>query len=274
MARPADGRPAVLSPLDEALALAARGRLLDGQVVVLTGATGGIGCVAAQVLAAAGASLAAVDLDGARVGALEAELGAGGTATLGGAFDASDTSAFATFRARVEAELGPVDGLVNLAGLFDPAPYDAIDPAGWEGALQANLGTTFAGCQTFLPGMVERGRGSVVNVSSTAGEYGSIRPASHYAAAKGGVIALTRSLAREVGPAGVRVNALSPGPIDTLGLVAASADARTAVASRTLLGRLGRPDEIAMACVFLLSPLSSYVTGHVLGVNGGALLWP
>ena len=120
--------------------------------------------------------------------------------------------------------------------------------------------------------MVARGSGSVVNFASTAGEYGSIRAAAHYAAAKGGVIALTKSLAREVSPAGVRVNAVSPGPTDTPALLAATPEQRAVAGSRTLFGRLGQPHEIAGACVFLLSPLSTFVTGTVLQVNGGALL--
>jgi NAD(P)-dependent dehydrogenase (short-subunit alcohol dehydrogenase family) len=121
--------------------------------------------------------------------------------------------------------------------------------------------------------MIERRRGSIVNFASTAGEYGSIAPAAHYAAAKAGVIGLTKSLAREVSPSGVRVNALSPGPIDTPALLGeASAEARATTLARTLFGRLGDPLEIAGACAFLLSPLSSFMTGTVLQVNGGSLL--
>jgi NAD(P)-dependent dehydrogenase (short-subunit alcohol dehydrogenase family) len=120
--------------------------------------------------------------------------------------------------------------------------------------------------------MVARGGGSIVNFASTAGEYGSVRAAAHYAAAKGGVIALTKSLAREVSPAGVRVNAVSPGPTDTPALLAATPEQRAIAGSRTLFGRLGQPHEIAGACVFLLSPLSTFVTGTVLQVNGGSLL--
>jgi NAD(P)-dependent dehydrogenase (short-subunit alcohol dehydrogenase family) len=111
-----------------------------------------------------------------------------------------------------------------------------------------------------------------VNIASTAGEYGSVSPAAHYAAAKGGVIAMTKSLAREVSPHGVRVNAVSPGPIDTAALGAVSDEAKARIGARTLFGRLGRPHEIAGACIYLLSPLSTFVTGHVLRVNGGSLL--
>jgi NAD(P)-dependent dehydrogenase (short-subunit alcohol dehydrogenase family) len=120
--------------------------------------------------------------------------------------------------------------------------------------------------------MIARNRGSIVNFSSTAGEYGSIRPSAAYAAAKGGVIALTKSLAREVSPAQVRVNCISPGPIDTPGLKAASDDDRAIAASRTLLGRLGTVHEIARSVVYLLSDDAAFVTGEVLRVNGGSLL--
>jgi NAD(P)-dependent dehydrogenase (short-subunit alcohol dehydrogenase family) len=120
--------------------------------------------------------------------------------------------------------------------------------------------------------MTARGRGSIVNFASTSGEYGSISAAAHYAAAKGGVIALTKTLAREVAGAQVRVNAVSPGPTDTVALGLATPEQKASVGARTLFGRLGRPEEIAAACVFLLSPLSTFITGHVLRVNGGSLL--
>jgi NAD(P)-dependent dehydrogenase (short-subunit alcohol dehydrogenase family) len=241
--------------------------MLDGQRVILTGATGGIGGTVARMLVAAGARIAVADLADERVGALASELDC-----YGEALDVSSWEAFAAFHGRVEAELGPVDGLVNCAGLWAPLPYDEIDERVWAETLAANLATTFATCRAVLPGMVERGAGSVVNFASTAGEYGSIRPAAHYAAAKGGVIALTKSLAREVSPRGVRVNAVSPGPIDTPAFGAATPEQRAAANARTLFGRVGQPHEIAGACIFLVSPLSTFVTGHVLGVNGGSLL--
>jgi NAD(P)-dependent dehydrogenase (short-subunit alcohol dehydrogenase family) len=251
----------------EESAFRAAAGMLDGQVVILTGATGGIGSTIARMLAAAGARLAVTDLGADRVDELAAELGCHGAAA-----DVSDTDSFASFHRDVEAELGPLDGIVNCAGLWAPLPYDRIDQAAWAQTIAANLGTAFASCSTVLPGMVERGRGSVVNFASTAGEYGSISPAAHYAAAKGGVVAMTKSLAREVSPHGVRVNAVSPGPIDTVALGAATAEQKTSVGARTLFNRLGRPYEIAGACVFLLSPLSTFMTGTVVQVNGGSLL--
>jgi len=127
-------------------------------------------------------------------------------------------------------------------------------------------------CELVSAPMVAAGRGSIVNFASTAGESGSISPAAHYAAAKGGVIALTKSLARELSPLGVRVNAVSPGPIDTSGLRQGSSAEYQEVADRTLLARLGTPQEIAGCVAFLLSSDSFFVTGHILRANGGSLL--
>jgi NAD(P)-dependent dehydrogenase (short-subunit alcohol dehydrogenase family) len=246
--------------------------LLAGRTVILTGASGGIGRVTARVLGAAGARVALTDLDAGALAPVERELREAGTEVLAVAMDASDQAAFVTLHERVAAELGPVDGLVNCAGLFEIAAFETIDATAWSRTIAANLGTAAAGCLAVLPGMVQRGSGSIVNVASTAGEYGSISPASHYAAAKAGVIGLTKSLAREAGPAGVRVNALSPGPIETAALRATTPEQKAIAGSRTLFGRLGQPEEIAAGCAYLLSPLSTFVTGHVLRVNGGALL--
>ena len=256
----------------EVLSLVSGTPTLHNKTVIVTGAGGGIGRVTAQVLAAAGASVAITDLTEELLKPVHEELRAAGADPLVEAIDASDFASFRMLCERTAAELGPVDGLVNVAGLWEMAPVERIAPEAWTRVLAANLQTTFAGCQAILPAMIERGSGSIVNVASTAGEYGSVRPASHYAAAKGGVIALTKSLAREASPHGVRVNAVSPGPIDTAALGATSEDDRVAIGSRTLLGRPGRPHEIASACVFLLSSFSGFVTGHVLRVNGGSLL--
>jgi NAD(P)-dependent dehydrogenase (short-subunit alcohol dehydrogenase family) len=252
---------------EAAFAAAGARPVLEDDVVVLTGATGGIGRSIAELLVAAGARVAITDLSAEAVGALAAELGVHGAAC-----DVASRDAFAAFHAAVEAELGPVHGIVNCAGLWAPAPYDEVDERAWAATVDANLKTAFVACSVVLPGMVERGAGSVVNFASTAGEFGSVRAAAHYAAAKGGVIAMTKSLAREVSPAGVRVNAISPGPTDTPALLAATTEQRAIASRRTLFNRLGEPYEIASGCVFLLSPLSTFMTGTVLQVNGGSLL--
>jgi NAD(P)-dependent dehydrogenase (short-subunit alcohol dehydrogenase family) len=254
-------------------AVAGGAPLLAGRTVVVTGATGGIGATLARLLAAAGAKVALTDLREEAVAQAAAELREDGAEVCARAIDASDPAAFAAFAAEAAAELGPVDGLVNCAGLFEVRDFTALGEQDWTRALSANLGTAVAGCAAVLPGMLARGGGSIVNVASTAGEYGSISPAAHYAAAKGGVIGLTKSLAREAAPGNVRVNAVSPGPTETAATHAdTSPEQKAAVAARTLFNRLGRPEEIAAGCVFLLSPLSTFITGHVLRVNGGSLL--
>jgi 2-hydroxycyclohexanecarboxyl-CoA dehydrogenase len=240
------------------------------RVVVVTGASGGIGRAVVQLLAASGVRLAVTDLSADGLAEVVGEIDAGRVCRA--PLDATDLDAFVGFRDRVEAELGPIDGLVNCAGLWQSEEFASIGEEAWRRLLAANLDTAFAGCSAVLPRMCARGRGSVVNVASTAGEYGSIAPAAHYAAAKGGVIGLTKSLAREAGGSGVRVNAISPGPIDTPAMGLSSPADRAAVEGRTLLGRLGRPEEVATAAAFLLGDWSSFVTGHVLRVNGGALI--
>jgi NAD(P)-dependent dehydrogenase (short-subunit alcohol dehydrogenase family) len=270
----ADARPAgpvAADPVVVERALEESG-LLRGATVILTGATGGIGRDLAAALAFAGARLALADLDADATGTLAAELAAAGHAVLGAGFDAASQPDFGAFHHRVEEELGPVDGLVNCAGLWQPRPFAELTPADLARVIDANLTTAFVGCLTVLPGMVARRSGSIVNFASTAGEYGSITPAAHYAAAKGAVIGMTKSLAREASPHNVRVNAISPGPVDTVALGAATSAQKAEVGARTLFGRLGQPAEIAAGCVYLLSPLASFVTGHVLRVNGGSLL--
>jgi NAD(P)-dependent dehydrogenase (short-subunit alcohol dehydrogenase family) len=214
--------------------------LLAGRTVVMTGAAGGIGATLARLLGAAGARVALTDLREDAIAPVAAALREDGAEVHARALDASDHAAFAAFAAEAEAELGPVDGLVNCAGLFDVQDFTALTEQDWARALAANLGTAVAGCAAVLPGMLARGGGSIVNVASTAGD--------------------------------VRVNAVSPGPTETAALGGATREQQDAVAARTLFNRLGRPEEIAAGCVFLLSPLSTFITGHVLRVNGGSLL--
>jgi NAD(P)-dependent dehydrogenase (short-subunit alcohol dehydrogenase family) len=247
------------------------GPLLAGKTVVLTGAAGGIGRRVSEVLCEAGANAVLLDRPGDSLSELEDRLRA--TTAEVRATDVTSREAVAEVVRDIEARLGSIDVLVNCAGLWKVQEWDDIDDNSWRTVLDVNLGSTFICCQAVLPGMVDRGTGSIVNFSSTAGEYGSISPAAHYAAAKAGVIGLTKSLAREVSPSGVRVNAISPGPTDTVALVGTVSDeAKAKVGARTLLGRLADTDEIANGVLYLASPMSSFVTGHVLRVNGGSLL--
>ena len=261
----------MVAPMQELdLGAIARGeqRLLAGKVVIMTGAGGGIGARIAEILSLAGARLALTDVDPATLTAAAQPVGE----CVMEAFDSTDQEAFSRFHDRVLAELGPVDGLVNCAGWWSPAPFEAAHLGLLERALETNLHTAWCGCRAVFPGMVERRSGSIVNFASTAGEYGSHTPAVHYAAAKGGIIGLTKSLAREAGPHQVRVNALSPGPTATPALGASTPEQVASVSARTLFNRLGTPDEMAGGCLYLLSPLSTFVTGTVLQINGGSLL--
>ena len=246
--------------------------LLAGKTVILTGAAGGIGRHVARALAEAGASVGLTDLSSEGMDAVADELTTVRTRVTAVAFDGASEEHFAAFHRRVRNELGEVDGLITCAGRWEPRRFDEVSAAELEEMLRANVTTAWVACRSVLPAMIERGSGSVVNFASTAGEYGSISPGAHYAAAKGAVIAMTKSLAREASPHGVRVNAISPGPTDTVALGAATPEQKAAAGARTLFNRLGRPEEIAASCVYLVSEMSSFMTGHVLGVNGGSRL--
>ena len=241
-------------------------------MVLVTGAAGTIGREVSRVLAAHGARLALTDLAAEPLASLVHDLEDTAPATLGRPCDTADFEAFSAFVADTKDALGPVDVLVNVAGLFKMADFVGSEPPEWSEMIAANLLTAVVACRCVLPGMVAAQSGAIVNFASTAGEYGSIRPAAVYAAAKAGVIGFTKSLAREVSPMGVRVNAISPGPVDTPALQAAAPADRAAAAARTLVGRLGLPRDIAEGVLYLASNESSFVTGTVLQVNGGSLL--
>jgi NAD(P)-dependent dehydrogenase (short-subunit alcohol dehydrogenase family) len=240
---------------------------MKGQVAVVIGAGGGMGAAICQAFVAEGARVAAADLSEDRTA--HVELGDGDIRV---GVDATQPAGLAQLRERVERELGPADAVVNCLGVWHSADYDAIDAEDWRTVLDGNLTAAWLSCQAFLPGMVHRGGGAVVNFASTAGEYGSIRPAAHYAAAKGGIIAMTKSLAREVSPHGVRVNVISPGPVDTRMLAPVDEAQRAEIAARTLFDRLGTPEDLAAAALYLSCDDARWVTGEVLRVNGGALL--
>lgn len=240
---------------------------VDGRRIVIVGGAGGIGRAVVAGLVDEGAHVAAVDLGGAALEGLETSAP---ERTLRLAADASDPEAMRAAVASIEQEFGRIDALVNTVGLFHPGDFVDSGPADWELAIRVNLLGVMTATWAALPGMIARRSGSIVHFASTAGEYGSIRPAAAYAAAKGGVIAFTKSLAREVGAQGVRVNCISPGPVRTAMFAADTPDADGS--SRTLVGRMGTPADLLPAVRYLVSDESGYVTGEVMRVNGGSLI--
>lgn len=233
---------------------------LEARTIAVVGAGGGIGRMVCSRLRREGANVVAFDRVPTDIDGLEVH-----------ECDASDLD---SVRAAFDAHLAPeeVTGLVNLVGQFEIVEFTNSDPRHWAAMIEANLISAMTTAHVLLPAWLARGTGSIVNSASTAGEYGSIRPSAAYAAAKGGVIAFSKSLAREVSPRGVRVNVVSPGPVQTPMLKAESGPAHREAVARTLLGRLGAPADVAAAIAFLLGDDADWITGEVLRVNGGSLL--
>ena len=222
-----------------------------------------------------GHKVAVMDIDGQGAQRVSEELRAEGVTALAVAADVSDRAAVEEAFAKVRTELGPVHILVTSAGLFDFAPFTEITPESWDRLIAVNLTGTFHCCQVAVPDMVEAGWGRIVMISSSSAQRGSPKMA-HYAASKGALLSLTKSLAREYGPLGITVNNIPPSAIETPMQHQAQVDgylpSNEAMAKTVPLGRLGTGDDIAAACVFLCSDGAGYITGQVLGVNGGSVL--
>jgi 2-hydroxycyclohexanecarboxyl-CoA dehydrogenase len=230
---------------------------------LVTGGASGIGAAIVRRLAADGAAVTVADLQGDAAARLGVEIGGAGVR-----LDVTDFDAVA---AAVRGH-GPFDILVNSAGVDQHAFFTQTSPADWRRLLAVNLESVLNTTHAVLGAMQSAGYGRIVNIASEAGRLGS-RGGSVYAAAKGGVIAFTRSIARENGRKGITANVVAPGPIDTPLLrqaVAREGDRiMAAMTGATLAGRLGTPQEVAAAVAFLASEGAGYVTGEVLGVSGG-----
>ena len=234
-----------------------------------------MGLSIAQHLAARGDRIAILDLQDDAAEQAASDLRAEGAAAVGCATDVADRASVDSALNTVRAEFGPVEIMVTSAGI---APFEAfldISLESWNRTLAVNLTGTFHCLQAVIPDMVAGGWGRIVTISSSSAQQGAPRM-GHYSASKGGVIALTRTLAREFGPAGITVNTIPPSMIDTpmsrKSQEAGDLPGYEFLIGRIPVGRVGTGDDIAAACAFLCSEEAGYITGQVFGVNGGTVV--
>jgi 2-hydroxycyclohexanecarboxyl-CoA dehydrogenase len=241
---------------------------LEGRNALVTGAARGIGAGIARALAAAGARVALADVAADSVRETAEGLGKRGLAIV---MDVSDARSVRAGVAEAEARLGPLDVLVNNAGVDTIAPFIESSEAVWDRLWAVNLKGTLLTTRAVLDGMIARKRGRIVSIGSDAGRVGSTGEAV-YSATKGGVIAFSKSLAREVARHGITVNCVCPGPTDTalLEQVREYDEKLHASLARAIpLRRLGKPEDVAAAVAFLASDDAAYITGQTLSVSGG-----
>lgn len=248
---------------------------LSGKVALVTGASSGIGAATAITLAAQGASVA-INYNRNEAGANQVQqtiTAAGGKSILIQA-DVTKTSDIKTMIERTTNELGPIDILVNNAGsLVERKKLLELTEERWDDVMNLNLKSVFLVTQAVAPSMIERKTGSIINLTSIAGRNGGGPGAFHYATAKGGLITLTKGIAKELAPYGIRVNSVSPGVIDTPFHETFSTPEMIEAFVKTIpMGRIGTSEETARVIVFLASDAGSYVCGETIEVNGGQLM--
>jgi 2-hydroxycyclohexanecarboxyl-CoA dehydrogenase len=242
---------------------------LEGRIALVTGGTGGIGAATCSRLAAEGARVAVADLDLDKARALAADIDG-----LGLELDVRSTESTRAAVAAAESELGPLDVLVNNAGIADDDFFVRSTEDQWDRLIAVNVRGVLAMTHAALPGMQDRGSGSIVNLASEAGRVGS-QMGTVYSATKGAVISFTKALAKETARRGIRVNAVAPGPIDTPMMRAAEKLGEVGerfvqgMINSTAMRRPGQPDEVAATIAYLASDDASFVTGETIGVSGG-----
>lgn len=250
---------------------------LQTEIAIVTGAGQGIGRAIARALAAEGAAVVVGDVVEERAEAAVAELRAAGTRALAVTADVGDRAQAEGLVRRAEAEFGRVDILVNNAGISPkslPGPRRAsiweMDPAEWERVVQVNFTGSFYMARAVAPGMRDRHHGFIINMSSQAARNYIDLVACHYTATKAGVSGLTKALAGDLAPYGVRVNAIAPGRIRTELATSVPEEVNRKFLETVPMGCWGEPEDIAQAVLFLVTEPSRYITGLTLDVNGGA----
>lgn len=238
---------------------------LTGQVALVTGSTRGIGLSIARALHAAGAGVAVHGRDLSRAQAVAAELG---SRAVGVAGDIADGAQVEALVKAAETALGPITLLVNNAGVTRDGLLVRLSDEEWDTVLDANLKGAFYTMRLVAKGMMKRKQGRIINITSVVGMIGN-KGQANYAASKAGLIGLAKAVAKEYASRNVLVNCVAPGYIETDMTAALPPEAGAALLSAIPLGRLGQPDEIAGAVLFLASDLARYITGQVLVVDGG-----
>jgi 2-hydroxycyclohexanecarboxyl-CoA dehydrogenase len=247
---------------------------MTNRVAMVTGGAQGIGRGIATALAGQGFRVAIADLNLATAGQTAKELTEAGGTVIAVETDVTQTASVRTAVQAVEAEFGPVEVVVNNAGWDDFMPFVATTEEFWDKVLEINFKGALRVTHAVVPGMIERGFGRVINIGSDAGRVGSSLEAV-YSGAKGGLIAFTKTLAREVATKGVTANAVCPGPTDTPMLrnfASNAGDAEKVIGGMTRavpMKRLGRPEDIGPAVAFLASDEAAFITGQTLSVSGG-----
>ena len=239
---------------------------MTAMTAIITGAASGIGLSCVRRMAAQGARVVAVDRDGEQLRAALGDLRES-VATL--AIDVADRPACVAGVAAAVAQLGHLDALLHFAGVWAGTQWQKSAEPEWDHILAVNLKGSFFMAQAAADHMAKRGRGSIVLTASDSVNVGGVGGGTAYVASKGGVIALCRSLARNMGGQGIRVNAINPGVVDTPMTAGWSAELKAETIRRTPLGRLAQPDDIADVAIFLASDAARFVTGEIIEVNGG-----
>lgn len=241
----------------------------EGNVAIVTGAARGIGREVARQLAERGAAVAVVDIDAE--GAIEAAEEIGPNA-LAIACDVSSGHAVAAMVETVIAQLARIDILVNNAGVCERGRIEEITEEQWDRTLAVNLKGPFLVSRAVAPRMKSQKSGRIINISSIAGKTGGLMVGLDYSASKGGLLAMTRALARELAPFGITVNSVCPAMVDTeMGRLFGEEEKRRYLAG-VPLGRLATPEDVAAAVLYLASDAAGYVTGEVIDVNGGLVM--